>query len=264
MRIADIKISKYQRETLPWTVEEIAASIKDHGYNLAYPVVVDSDNVLIDGGHRIAAALACGLGEVPVICKTNGTSNIRLALQCNADRALGREDDVFDLATLCWSLAQEGWTDERIGQELGWERVPVVYHRAIREHLHPRAWRLARHGVTKSADQVTDDQDALVTDDVTKVTWRETHLRAFLKHLAYTDGDRPIMRAQIAAIRDIIARANEKDKRFGQTQKTVTAKWIDELAAKYAWQTRLAKHMRDTLVERVPMADRIFRCYFAW
>ena len=39
------------------------------------------------------------------------------------------------------------------------------------------------------------------------------------------------MRAQIAAIRDIIARANEKDKRFGQTQKTVTAKWIDELAA---------------------------------
>lgn len=49
--------------------------------------------------------------------------------------------------------------------------------------------RLARHGVTKSADQVTDDQDALVTDDVTKVTWRETHLRAFLKHLAYTDGD---------------------------------------------------------------------------
>lgn len=255
VNIADIKIGKYQRETLPWTVQEIAESIKDHGYNLAYPVVVDADNVLIDGGHRIEAARLCGLEAVPVVVKTNGASNIRLALQCNADRTKGREDDVFDLANLCWNLARDGWTGERIAQELGWDRTRVVQHQAIRAGLHTEAWRAAR-SVTNFEDTVTDDEGDVVTASVTRVTWTERHFRALLKHLAYTQGDRAIMRAQVAAVRDILARANEKDKRFGQTQKTVTAKWIDQLAARYAWQVKLAKHMRDTLVERVPLSDR--------
>lgn len=66
-----------------------------------------------------------------------------------------------------------------------------------------------------------------------------------------------MMRAQVRAVRDILARANEKDKRFGATQKVVTAKWIDELAQQYAWHTKLAYHMQATLVERVKLRDRI-------
>jgi hypothetical protein len=35
---------------------------------------------------------------------------------------------------------------------------------------------LAANGVTKKDDSLSADPEALVTDEVTKVTWRETHL----------------------------------------------------------------------------------------
>jgi site-specific DNA-methyltransferase (adenine-specific) len=116
---------------------------------------------------------------------------------------------------------------------------------------------LARNGLTKNTNGVNVADDDIVNEELTNVKWVETHFRALLKHLPYSDGDNAMMRAQVKAVRAIIARAGEKDKRFGQTQKTVTAKWISELAGEYAWHVKLAKHMRDNLVKRVPIRDRI-------
>ena len=223
IQIATITISKDQRALRPWKVQHIAAKMRAEGYNPSYPVTLDALGVLVDGGHRIAAARSVGITEVPYVLKQEGVSRIRHAIRCNEDGTDTERHDVFDLAELCWQLAEDGWTGQAIADELGWSRVRGEQFRAIREKLHPLAWSLARWGVTNNVVSVTPISQELVTSDVTKVTvWRETHLRALIQHLAY-DGDRAMMRAQVKAVRAVIARGSEKDKRFGQTEKKVNA-----------------------------------------
>ena len=43
---------------------------------------------------------------------------------------------------------------------------------------------------TKHAEIVNSDDDTIVNSEFTIVNWVETHFRALLKHLSYTDGDR--------------------------------------------------------------------------
>ncbi len=253
---ARVAIAPHHRAIKPWSLELIKASIKDHGYNQAYPIVIEKDGTLVDGRHRLEAARALGLSELPFIYKPDGVSSIRFGLQCNADGQLAQPNDVFDYAELCYGLAQEGWTGEQIAEELGtgWGVGLVSYHKQIKEKLHSRAWDLARF--TKNMGLVNNDETDLVNPNFTIVNWRETHFRALLRHLPY-EGDHASMRAQVRAVKDIISRANEKDKRFGQVQKQVTAAWIDALASKYAWHLRLSRYLRDNLVSKVGMRDRV-------
>ena len=90
-------------------------------------------------------------------------------------------DDVFDLAELCYGLSQQGWSGEQIAKELGWSEGAVFNYKAIKDYLHPRAWSLAR--LTNFNSFVSEDDDGLVSPKLTKVSWRETHFRALLKHL---------------------------------------------------------------------------------
>lgn len=248
INIDSITISDYQRDTMPWTVKEIVESIKDHGYTLAYPVVIDDDNVLVDGGHRLEAARICGLTEVPFIRKPDDVSSIRYALQCNADRAKGREDDVFDKAELCWKLAQDGWKGEEIAREFGqnWSPTKVTFHSNIRQLLHPLSWNLARF--TKNGNIVNGNNEYIVNDQFTIVNWSESHFRALLSHLSPNgESDHAIMRAQVATIREAIAKFDSGK---------VTAKWIGEIAERHAWHITLARYMRDNLVKEVPLKER--------
>lgn len=248
-QVDQITITKHHRAIKPWSLERIKRSIQEHGFNVAYPVVIDTDGRLIDGRHRLEAARALGIGTVPVTYKPADVSPIRFGLQCNADGQLCEADDVFDLAELCYSLAETGWTGQQIAEELGFGSTALVsYHGNIKRLLHPATWSAAR--LTKSDTLVNQSDDGVVNDGLTKVNWRETHFRAFLSHLPYTDGDRPIMRAQVRAIREILAR-------FAQADKKVTAKWIDDLAARYAWHVYLEKYLRDNIVSEVPIRDRM-------
>ncbi len=65
------------------------------------------------------------------------------------------------------------------------------------------------------------------------------------------------MRAQLAVIREAQARSQQGDKRFGQTEKKVTAKWIEATAKRHAWHLKLARHAMDALVGRVKLRSRI-------
>ena len=246
--IDEVRISKYHRESLPWTVDQIVASIKDHGFNTAYPIVLDSDNTLVDGGHRIEAARMCNLVEVPYITKPDGISNIRFRLQCNADRTKGREDDVFDLATLCWGLSRDGWERERIAQELEWSPTVVTQYRQIKELLHPSTWALARTSVAKTPRLATADDDSLATPGVAIAMWRESHFRALLKHLPCTGSDRAAMRAQMLAIREALNR--------WEGDRKVTAQWIEGVAARHAWHLHLKRYATEHLVKEVGIDDR--------
>jgi len=238
-----IVIPSHHRKPKQWLVEQLKTNIASAGYNIAYPIVMDGDT-LVDGQHRLLAAIANGITAIPYVRKPENVSPIRFGLQCNADGQMTAADDVFDLAELCWTLAQDGWDDTKIGAELGWERVPVIQHRNIKTNLHTRAWDIARWGVTKNDDVVTADESTIVTSSVTKVTWRETHFRAFLSELPCPNGDRAPMRAQVAAIRELLS----KDK--------LTAKVAGEVARRHAWHMNLAQWMTRELVNEVGIGDR--------
>jgi hypothetical protein len=229
--VKDVVIPRYHRAIKPWVLEQIKRSMQDHDYNIAYPITLDGKKALVDGRHRLEAAKELGIPRVPWVKKPDGVSPIRFALQCNADGQLSAPDDVFDLAELCYGLAQDGWTGEQIAKELGWSEGAVYNYKAIKDDLHPKAWVLAR--LTNFNSLVSEDDDGFVSPKLTNVSWLESHFRALLKHLPCNNGDRGAMRAQMAVIRHALKR--------WETNK-VTARWIEEAAMRHAWHLKLKRY----------------------
>ena len=103
---------------------------------------------------------------------------------------------------------------------------------------------MARLVVTKKNEEVTATDFEIVTQDVTKVTWSETHFRSFLSALPCPNGDRAAMRAQVAAITELVTGAK------------LTAKVAGQVAGRYAWHTKLARMMTDALPVEVGVTIR--------
>lgn len=249
VQIDKVKVPLHHRQVKPWVLRQVTESIQDHGFNPSYPITLDGDT-LVDGRHRLEAAIACGLAQVPYIDKPDNVSPIRHSIRCNQDQTLGTAHDVFDYAELCYGLAQDGYELKDISSELGigWGIDLVSKHKQIRDRLHPLAWSLARY--TKNGNPVEPVQNNLVEPDYTKVDWKETHFRALLSHLSLNGKtDHAIMRAQVATIREALAR-------FATPDKKVTAKWIGEVAERHAWHVQLARCMQDNLAPEVPLSDR--------
>jgi modification methylase len=258
--IEDIKITEYQREAMPWTVAEIEESMKDHGYNEAYPVVLDNENNLVDGGHRIKAAKCLGITRVPFIRKPdNGLSNIRYALVCNDDRSKGREDDVFDLAELCWRMGKKtGISYEEIAKILGWSGKSFVSaYVNIKEKIHPNILALARF--TRKNDLVNQGGENVVNYVVHNCErWKESHFRPIIKYLPLiSPTDHAIFRGQLSVISQCLNRWQNKPKDTKGRPLKVTAKWIEKLATKEAWNIKLKRYAADNLKSWVGIRQRI-------
>lgn len=181
--VNQIIIPSHHRQVKPWVLREVTESIKDHGYNPAYPITVE-DNTLVDGRHRLEAARACGLTQIPFVNKPEGISTIRHSIQCNQDQTLGTAHDVFDYAELCYGLAKDGMKGEEIAGELGWSKDLVSKHGLIKSRLHPLAWNLARCLSTKNSDIVYGQDPSLVDTKSTIVDWSESHFRSLLSCLS--------------------------------------------------------------------------------
>lgn len=50
-------------------------------------------------------------------------------------------------------------------------------------------FRLAANDVTRNGDSLPGDEESVVTSDVTKVTWRETHLREIVARSAELEAE---------------------------------------------------------------------------
>ncbi|MFH1141740.1 MAG: ParB N-terminal domain-containing protein [Chloroflexota bacterium] len=196
----EVRVPRHHRALKPWALARLLQSMREHGYNVAYPIVIDETGTLVDGGHRLEAALRLGISPIPYTLKPEGVSTIRFGLLCNADGQLCQPDDVFDLAELCYGLTQDGWEREQIAQEVSWSPTVVTQYKQIKENLHPQAWTFARYSVAKKDDIAMADGGELATRDVAIATWRESHFRALLRHLPCGDGDRAAMRAQMAVL----------------------------------------------------------------
>jgi len=237
IKIDEVAIPTFQRELRQNKVARIVDKIKVRGYNPSYPITLDERNELVDGGHRLEAAKIAGMTEIPFVRKPADVSSATHAINCNLDGADTTPYDVFDYAHHCYVRSEQGWTGQMIGDELGMGRVQAAQHLSIKNKLCPDAWGMAR-GVTTNENLVTSCKDSIVTLDVTKVTpWKETHFRALFKHLAY-DGTEIVATEQVKAIQEILEGfANEGIK--------VTARWIEEIAQKYAKIAEMKKLVRD-------------------
>jgi site-specific DNA-methyltransferase (adenine-specific) len=256
VKIADIAIPKRHRDIKPHVLKRIFENMQRKGYNPSFPITIDSDNTLTDGRHRITAAKMCGIEEVPYVLKPDGVLPLSHSVRCNSDQTLGSEDDVFDLAMYCWGYAQDGWLREQIAEALGIDKGQVSHYKKIKDNLHPKAFELAK-GVTRNGDLSPDDTQSLVIQDVTIVTWLESHFRSLLKHLSWEENDRATMRAQLQAISDILDRfVNPPRGKNGKEQK-VTADWIEGIAKRYAWRAALKKYAGNNLKQWVKLRARI-------
>jgi 16S rRNA G966 N2-methylase RsmD len=189
------------------------------------------------------------MGEIPrnVRFTPRRVRTVHRRLQCNADSQLTAADDVFDYAELCWYLAHvAGWEGKAIAAELRWNNAArVTQHKDIKEHLHPRAWTLARAELTRSAAVVNNDDDDRVNQELTQVNWTEKAFRAFLSHLPCPLGDRAAMRSQVRAITELLSKPDK-----------LTAKVAGAAAERHAWHMRLARLMDEVLVADVPLSER--------
>lgn len=240
IKINEVVIYPEQRELNQAQVYKIAEKIKERGYNPSYPITIDHNNGLVDGGHRLEAAKQAGLTEVPLLYMPDTESRIRHAIVCNEDGADTRTYDVFDYAELCWKLG-----NQTAIKELNWSPETVTRYKNIKEKLCPFAWKL-----TKNQELVNSDSNDLVNIELTKVKWTETHFRAIFSYLSVNGvKDNAIMRAQVAVIQDAL-------KQFADPKKKVTAKWIGDVAEEQAWYVKLAKYMRDHLVQEATYTER--------
>ncbi len=245
-----IIVSEEQREINPYQVIKIHAKLKERGYNTSYPITLDEDNILVDGGHRLEAAKLVGIDKLPFVLKPKEVSNIKHAIICNEDGTDTRAYNVFDYAEIFSKKISSGATLQDIKNEVGWSVDFISKYGLVKSKLHPLSWNLARWNSTRKMDLVESTKNTLVEFNSTKVEWRETYFRSLLSHISLNGHkDNAIMRAQLKTIRATF-------KQSADPKKKVTAEWIGKEAARHAWHTKLAKYMRDNLTEKVPLSER--------
>lgn len=252
VKLSNINWPPHRRTVKESMVSWLGEKMKADGYNPSYPITVEQNEegefTLVDGGHRVKAAERAGIDVVPYVLIPDGVSPIIHALRCNRDGADTKQDDVFDLAELCASLSADGWKDDDIAQELGWDRTPVVRHRNIFTNLSDDAWALACESVPTNSRNGTGTDSGVGTASVTNGTpWKESHFRVLLKHLG-DPSDLLVADAQMAVVTNAIHAMTE-------TRVKVTAKWIEKEAIREAWYIELRRIVGDTLADEVADDD---------
>lgn len=249
--ITEVIITDRQRALRPSKVAYLASKMKTSGYNLSYPVTINAQMELVDGGHRIAACKEAGITDIPYVVKPDGISDVAHSIRCNEDGTDTSAYDVFDYAELCAALPTQQVIDA-----LGWASEMVTRHKNIKTKMCKSAWMRARW-LTSTSELVRESEKDIVNSELTIVNFVETHFRAFLKELPYdrSNPDRNIMRAQVAAITELIEEARNP-KRNGEGSKALTAKVAGTVARKWAWWAKLARESFDRLVPEVTYQEK--------
>ena len=170
------------RALKPSGVERLKAKIGKIGYKSSFPITVqrcETGYEVIDGNHRLEAARALGMTEIPALVLSDRLADLeakRLARQANEASETVVPTTFVDDAEFIWSEADSGRTQEQIGGILGWSREKVAQYRQLRK-IAPEAWSLI---VTTFEQFATNDDAEAVTQIVTAVTFTEWLLRSIL------------------------------------------------------------------------------------
>lgn len=137
----------------------------EKGFNPSKPltVVLKNDKYLVaNGNHRLKALEELGIEEVPCVIHT-GADPYRLAVEGNEDEDTYSPMDLFDWIEVISSMKEEGYTQQEIGERIGWARTKVANHLQFISEI-----------VTPVLDISKHHQKGRVTSDVTNVTFNFT------------------------------------------------------------------------------------------
>jgi DNA modification methylase len=157
-------------------------SMQRSGFLDNFPLIValfaDGTTLLIDGNHRLEAALALKLVSVPCVIKTHLTEHecYALALQSNRATETVVPSTFVTYAEFIWSRMNEKYKQQDIADMLGWSREKVAQYAALKG-IDPPAWEMI---VTTFEPCVTPGEEMGVTPLVTNVTFSEGLLRSIL------------------------------------------------------------------------------------
>lgn len=133
------------RDIRPATVERIKQRMQNGGFKPGKPIICvrDSDRLVVaDGNHRLQAAKALGLKEVPVLVSQDDLYTI--ATSYNTDESVYAQMDVFDWCDIIQALKEQGLTQEQIAKRIGWSRERVKDYAAITTKLGAEFLKIAR------------------------------------------------------------------------------------------------------------------------
>lgn len=122
------------RPVLELRVEFLKASIREHGYDPACPLVVQPNGdgfLVVNGCHRLQAAQELDLKEVPVVVYPADEDPVKLALRTQENDENVQPWDFLDRAFLVKRLYEELGTQEKVAERLGWLQPSVSYYLQI-------------------------------------------------------------------------------------------------------------------------------------
>lgn len=123
----EFKIRKISQQGL----ESIKEKIEKNGFLDSFPIIIDENNLVIDGHHRVEAALALGLTEVPTILKSGLTEAEKkhLAFIANEASETSVPMTMVDYCEFIWG-SEDKLAD--IALQIGWSEAKVKDHSALK------------------------------------------------------------------------------------------------------------------------------------
>ena len=109
----------------------------EKGYNPSKPLTVvkkDGELLVANGNHRLRALNEAGIDEVPCVIYTD-VDPYKLAVEGNADEDTYSPMDLFDWIEVIESMKEEGYTQQVIGERIGWTREKVAGYSRISENI---------------------------------------------------------------------------------------------------------------------------------
>lgn len=164
--------------------KRIQQSIQRVGFLSSYPLTVISlgngKYRVIDGNHRGEVADEEGITMVPCIIVPDLTEQeqYQLALKLNDATESFVPQTMVTFAELIWKLSDEGYTQEKIAEEVltEWSREKVAQYASLRQ-INEEAWQII---VTHFEEIGNKEIEEGVTQNVTRVTFSEKLLRSIL------------------------------------------------------------------------------------
>lgn len=146
-------------------LEQLRERIKA-GFNPARPLTVvpvegNGHYIVADGNHRLQALYDLGITEVPVVIRNEDAYT--LAVKCNCDEDTYAPMDLFDWLDVVRQLRDDGLTQEKIGEKIGWERGRVSQYQMILDKI-----------ATNILEMAKQKQSGRVAENATTVTMNFT------------------------------------------------------------------------------------------
>lgn len=164
-------------------IEKLKDKINKLGFLPQHPLLVNrienGEYELIDGNHRLDAAINLGLTVLPGHILSNHLSDSekkKFARQANEASETMIPTTFVDDAEFVWKEIKAGKTQTEVAEIIGWSRDKVAKYDALR-NIDKSAWKVI---VTTFSDPSTLTNDEVVTLFVTTVTFTEGLLRSIL------------------------------------------------------------------------------------